>query len=81
MGISTETTHPARPHPTSSLIRVAASATLHCLTGCAIGEVLGFVILPRDFSMDEGEVTPTCSNTNIDKPEQSKQDGHEHTKT
>ena len=24
--------------------RVAASATLHCLTGCAIGEVLGMVI-------------------------------------
>ena len=23
---------------------VAASATLHCLTGCAIGEVLGMVI-------------------------------------
>jgi hypothetical protein len=27
-----------------SLNRVAASATLHCLTGCAIGEVLGLVI-------------------------------------
>jgi hypothetical protein len=26
------------------LNRVAASATLHCLTGCAIGEVLGVVI-------------------------------------
>ena len=24
-----------------SLNRVAATATLHCLTGCAIGEVLG----------------------------------------
>lgn len=24
--------------------RIAASATLHCLTGCAIGEVLGMVI-------------------------------------
>jgi hypothetical protein len=24
--------------------RTAATATLHCLTGCAIGEVLGFVI-------------------------------------
>lgn len=24
--------------------RAAASATLHCLTGCAIGEVLGFII-------------------------------------
>jgi hypothetical protein len=28
----------------SSLNRVAWSATLHCLTGCAIGEVLGMVI-------------------------------------
>ena len=27
-----------------SLNKVAFSATLHCLTGCAIGEVLGFVI-------------------------------------
>jgi putative flippase GtrA len=28
----------------SSLRRVAFSATLHCLTGCGIGEVLGLVI-------------------------------------
>jgi Domain of unknown function (DUF4396) len=28
----------------SSLSRTAFSATLHCLTGCAIGEVLGIVI-------------------------------------
>ena len=28
----------------SSLNRTAASATTHCLTGCAIGEVLGFII-------------------------------------
>jgi hypothetical protein len=27
-----------------NLNRLAASATLHCLTGCAIGEVLGLVI-------------------------------------
>jgi hypothetical protein len=27
-----------------SLNRVAATATLHCLTGCAIGEVLGMVV-------------------------------------
>src|ERR1041385_2132731 len=26
------------------LTRVAVSATLHCLTGCAIGEVLGMVL-------------------------------------
>lgn len=30
--------------PTHSLNRLAASATLHCLTGCSIGEVLGMVI-------------------------------------
>jgi hypothetical protein len=29
---------------TSGLNRVAFTATVHCLTGCAIGEVLGFVI-------------------------------------
>jgi uncharacterized protein DUF4396 len=28
----------------SSLTRTAISATLHCLTGCAIGEVLGMVL-------------------------------------
>ncbi|HKX24356.1 MAG TPA: DUF4396 domain-containing protein [Candidatus Saccharimonadales bacterium] len=27
-----------------SLNRTAASATLHCLTGCAIGEILGLII-------------------------------------
>jgi len=31
-------------HLTESLWRQAISATLHCLTGCAIGEVLGMVI-------------------------------------
>lgn len=34
--------HPEQPGP--SLTRTAWSATLHCLTGCAIGEVLGMVI-------------------------------------
>jgi hypothetical protein len=29
---------------TQSLNRVALSATVHCLTGCAIGEVLGMVL-------------------------------------
>jgi hypothetical protein len=33
-------THPAD----RSLDRVAFSATVHCLTGCAIGEVLGMII-------------------------------------
>ena len=31
-------------HAETSLNRLAASATTHCLTGCAIGEVLGFII-------------------------------------
>ena len=31
-------------HDAQSLNRIAASATTHCLTGCAIGEVLGFII-------------------------------------
>jgi hypothetical protein len=30
--------------PAASLTQLAVSATLHCLTGCAIGEVLGMVI-------------------------------------
>jgi hypothetical protein len=34
--------HPATSN--ASLNRIAWSATLHCLTGCAIGEVLGMVI-------------------------------------
>jgi hypothetical protein len=35
--------HQTRPTGTA-LTRLAVSATLHCLTGCAIGEVLGMVI-------------------------------------
>jgi predicted neutral ceramidase superfamily lipid hydrolase len=31
-------------HDQASLTRAAVQATLHCLTGCAIGEVLGMVI-------------------------------------
>lgn len=31
-------------HVQTSLNRLAANATTHCLTGCAIGEVLGLVI-------------------------------------
>jgi uncharacterized protein DUF4396 len=35
----------SRPHAEStSLNRTALSATVHCLTGCAIGEVLGMVV-------------------------------------
>ena len=37
--------HPAHhDHGGKSLNRVAFSATAHCLTGCAIGEVLGMII-------------------------------------
>jgi hypothetical protein len=37
--------HHSHPHQAgASLNRTAWSATLHCLTGCAIGEVLGMVI-------------------------------------
>jgi Domain of unknown function (DUF4396) len=40
--------HAHAPHgahaPEQSLNRVAFSATAHCLTGCAIGEVLGVII-------------------------------------
>jgi hypothetical protein len=36
--------HTNQPHAAVSLSRTAWSATLHCLTGCAIGEVLGMVI-------------------------------------
>ena len=33
-----------QPPTGTALTRLAVSATLHCLTGCAIGEVLGMVI-------------------------------------
>ena len=36
--------HAHHAHAQASLNRTAWSATLHCLTGCAIGEVLGMVI-------------------------------------
>jgi hypothetical protein len=32
------------PNPPALLSRLAFSATVHCLTGCAIGEVLGMII-------------------------------------
>jgi hypothetical protein len=35
---------PSSPQAPSPDWRVALSATIHCLTGCAIGEVLGMVI-------------------------------------
>jgi hypothetical protein len=36
--------HAMHAHHAPSLNAIAWSATLHCLTGCAIGEVLGMVI-------------------------------------
>jgi uncharacterized protein DUF4396 len=36
--------HPSHGEPPSSAWRTAVQATLHCLTGCAIGEILGMVI-------------------------------------
>ena len=36
--------HHQQPTPDSSLNKLAFSATVHCLTGCAIGETLGMVI-------------------------------------
>ena len=36
--------HPAEQPRGRALTRLAVSATLHCLTGCAIGEVLGMVL-------------------------------------
>ena len=36
--------HDHAAHAQGSLNRIALSATLHCLTGCAIGEVLGMVV-------------------------------------
>lgn len=40
----TENSHNHHSHTHGTTRRVAVSATLHCLTGCAIGEVLGLVI-------------------------------------
>jgi hypothetical protein len=36
--------HPAHPSPATTTWTVAVRATLHCLTGCAVGEVLGMVV-------------------------------------
>lgn len=36
--------HHHEPRGAASLNKLALSATLHCLTGCSIGEVLGMVI-------------------------------------
>ncbi len=44
MEASTHTHHAPLPAHGSALNGVAFSATLHCLTGCAIGEVLGMIL-------------------------------------
>lgn len=41
---STPHHHDQDRHQTPSLTRSAVQATLHCLTGCAVGEVLGMVL-------------------------------------
>jgi hypothetical protein len=38
------TEHQHSPNGSPNLTRQAISATLHCLTGCAIGEILGMVL-------------------------------------
>ena len=42
--MSTHAAHAGHAGDGGSLNRIAALATLHCLTGCAIGEVLGMVV-------------------------------------
>ena len=42
--VDSATTHERTGHAALSLNRLAAKATTHCLTGCAIGEVLGLAI-------------------------------------
>ena len=42
--MSTHAGHTHPPGDSRELTRTAISATLHCLTGCAIGEVLGLAI-------------------------------------
>src|SRR6478672_1091076 len=42
--MSSDAPHEHRHHAGSGLTRMAVQATLHCLTGCAIGEVLGMVL-------------------------------------
>jgi hypothetical protein len=44
MEMQTHHSHDPSSHTEMSLNRVAFSATVHCLTGCAIGEVLGMII-------------------------------------
>jgi ABC-type nitrate/sulfonate/bicarbonate transport system permease component len=49
--------HQGRPTG-AALTRLAISATLHCLTGCAIGEVLGMVV---GTALGWSDAQPSCS--------------------
>jgi hypothetical protein len=51
--------HDSTPHPVSWA--VARQATLHCLTGCAIGEVLGMAIGTSLGLPDAGTVVPAVA--------------------
>jgi uncharacterized protein DUF4396 len=44
MGVCSCADMDSHSHPQPTLTRQAVSATLHCLTGCAIGEILGLVL-------------------------------------
>jgi len=46
----------SRPPANPSLNRMAANATTHCLTGCAIGEVLGLAIATQLGWGNEGSI-------------------------
>lgn len=48
--------HKTHGHHHGSMNAMAASATLHCLTGCAIGEVLGLII-GTAFGLSNGVTT------------------------
>ncbi len=41
---ATQGDHAAHDHGDGSLNRLAVSATLHCMTGCVIGEVVGLAV-------------------------------------
>jgi hypothetical protein len=43
-GMTTPHDHATQPASGSALSGLALSATVHCLTGCAIGEVLGMIL-------------------------------------
>ena len=42
--VETHTHHASHAQPGDSPLKIAAQATLHCLTGCVIGEIAGLLI-------------------------------------